>query len=109
MIGSLAVAALGAQSAVRRAVRIPPAEAMRPESPARYRRSVVERAWHHVRLPPVTRMVLRNLERQPSDRRSSVIGIAFAVAVLVVGMAFVDVMNVLIDEQFVMGCARMRR
>ena len=44
VIVSLAVAAVGAQSAVRRAVRIPPAEAMRPETPARYRRSVVERA-----------------------------------------------------------------
>jgi putative ABC transport system permease protein len=37
------VAALGAQSAVRRAVRIPPAEAMRPEPPAAYRRSLFER------------------------------------------------------------------
>ena len=37
VVGSLAVAALGAQSAVRRAVRIPPAEAMRSEPPARYR------------------------------------------------------------------------
>ena len=40
-----------------------------------------------------------------SDRRSSVIGIAFAVAVLFVGLAFIDVMNVLIDEQFVMAHA----
>jgi putative ABC transport system permease protein len=32
--GSLAVAALGAQAAVRRAVRVPPAEAMRPQPPA---------------------------------------------------------------------------
>ena len=45
---SLVVAAVGAQSAVRRAVRIPPAEAMRPEAPARYGRSVVERAWRRV-------------------------------------------------------------
>jgi len=37
--GSLVVAALGAQAAVRRAVRVPPAEAMRPNSPARYRPS----------------------------------------------------------------------
>ena len=43
------VAALGAQSAVRRAVRIPPAEAMRPEAPARYRASIFERAWRRVR------------------------------------------------------------
>jgi putative ABC transport system permease protein len=101
VIISLAVAAAGAQSAVRRAVRIPPAEAMRPEMPTRYRRSVVEGVWQHV--TPATRMILRNLERQPLRSAASVIGIAFAVAVLFVGLAFVDVMNVLINEQFVMG------
>jgi putative ABC transport system permease protein len=103
VLGSLAVAALGAQSAVRRAVRIPPAEAMRPETPARYRRSVVERALQHFGVSPATRMILRNLERQPLRSAMSVIGIAFAVAVLFVGLAFVDVMNVLINEQFVLG------
>ena len=101
VIISLAVAAAGAQSAVRRAVRIPPAEAMRPEMPARYRRSVVERVWK--RVTPAMRMILRNLERQPLRSAASVIGIAFAVAVLFVGLAFIDVMNVLINEQFVMG------
>jgi putative ABC transport system permease protein len=100
---SLAVAAVGAQSAVGRAVRIPPAEAMRPEAPARYRRSVVERAWRRVHMTPATQMILRNLERQPVRSAMSVIGIAFAVAVLFVGMAFIDVMNVLLNEQFVMG------
>jgi putative ABC transport system permease protein len=100
---SLAVAAAGAQSAVRRAVRIPPAEAMRPETPAKYRRSVIERAWQWVRITPAMRMILRNVERQPMRSAMSVIGIAFAVAVLFVGMAFIDVMNVLLNEQFVMG------
>jgi putative ABC transport system permease protein len=100
---SLAVAALGAQSAVGRAVGIPPAEAMRPEAPARYRRSVVERAWRRVHMTPATQMILRNLERQPIRSAMSVMGIAFAVAVLFVGMAFIDVMNVLLNEQFVMG------
>ena len=52
-------------SAVRRAVRIPPAEAMRPEPPARYRRSAVRTPWRRCGLPLATRMVLRNLERQP--------------------------------------------
>jgi putative ABC transport system permease protein len=100
---SLVVAALGAQSAVGRAVRIPPAEAMRPEAPARYGRSVVERAWRQVRMTPAMQMILRNLERQPIRSAMSVIGIAFAVAVLFVGLAFIDVMNVLLKEQFVMG------
>jgi putative ABC transport system permease protein len=103
VILSLAVAAMGAQSAVRRAVRIPPAEAMRPEPPAGYRQSVVERVWQRFGLTPATRMVLRNLERQPVRSAVSVLGIAFAVAVLFVGLAFIDVMNVLINEQFVMG------
>lgn len=100
-IGSLAAGALGAQSAVRRAIRIPPAEAMRPEPPARYRRSVVESMWLQRHLTHATRMVLRNIERQPGRAAASVIGMSFAVAVLLVGFSFLDVMDVLIDQQFV--------
>ncbi len=99
-VGSLVVAALGAQSAVRRAVRIPPAEAMRPEPPARYRQSVLERPTRRFRPTLVTRMVLRNLERQPVRTSISVLGVAFAVAVLFVGLAFIDVMDVLMHQQF---------
>ncbi|MGE3274796.1 MAG: ABC transporter permease [Vicinamibacterales bacterium] len=99
--GSLLVAALGAQAAVRRAVRIPPAEAMRPEPPALYRRSLAESAWITRRLTHATRMVLRNLERQPFRALASIVGIAFATAILVVGFAFIDVMDELIDQQFV--------
>jgi putative ABC transport system permease protein len=98
---SLVVAALGAQSAVRRAVDVPPAEAMRPEPPARYRRSLFEHPWRYLRLSLTTRMVLRNLERQPVRALASVSGIAFAVAVLFVGLAFIDVINRLIDQQFI--------
>jgi putative ABC transport system permease protein len=98
---SLIVAALGAQSAVRRAVRIPPAEAMRPESPTLYRKSVLERPWRRVRPNLVTRMILRNLERHPARTCVSVIGIGFAVAVLFVGLAFIDVMDELMEQQFV--------
>jgi putative ABC transport system permease protein len=100
VVGSLAVAALGAQSAVRRAVRIPPAEAMRPEAPERYRRSLIERPWIQRRVPLTTRMIFRNIERQPLRSALSVLGIAFAVSVLIVGLAFIDVMDMLIDQQF---------
>ncbi len=98
---SLAVAALGAQSAVRRAVRIPPAEAMRPEPPALYRRSVFERPTRRFRPTLVTRMILRNLERHPARTAVSILGIGFGVAVLFVGLAFIDVMDDLIEQQFV--------
>jgi putative ABC transport system permease protein len=100
LVGSLIVAALGAQSAVRRAVRIPPAEAMRPEPPARYKASLAERGWRRLRLSLATRMVLRNVERQPVRSVSSVVGIAFAVSVLFVGLSFMDLMDVLINQQF---------
>jgi len=100
VIASLAAAAFGAQAAVRRAVRIPPAEAMRPESPARHRRSVLERLAGPLRPALTTRMVLRNLERQPGRAAMSILGIAFAVATLLVGLSFIDVVEALVEEQF---------
>ena len=96
---SLAAGALGASFAVRRAVRIPPAEAMRDEPPARYRRSVVERAWLRG-LSSATRMVLRNLERHPLRAAFSVLGIAFAVGILLFGFVFIDAMEHLAEMQF---------
>jgi putative ABC transport system permease protein len=43
---------------------------------------------------------VRSLERQPGKAVASIVGIAFAVAVLFVGLAFMDVMNALIEDQF---------
>ncbi|MBM3771835.1 MAG: FtsX-like permease family protein [Acidimicrobiia bacterium] len=100
VVGSVIVAALGAQTAVRRAVSVPPAEAMRPEPPGQYRSSIIERPWRRSRLSHATRMVLRNIERQPMRSVLSVAGIALAVAVLVVGFSFITVMEDLVDQQF---------
>ncbi len=98
--GSLLIAALGAQSAVRHAVAVPPAVAMRPEGPARYARSILELRWHPLRLTFTGRMVARNMQRQPMRTAVSVLGIALGVAVLFVGLSFLDVMDRLIDAQF---------
>jgi putative ABC transport system permease protein len=97
---TLGAASLGAFSAVRRAVRIPPAEAMRPEPPARYRRSRVETLALARQLGTAGRMVLRNVGRRPLRAAVSVVGIGFAVAVLMVGFVFVDAMDRLIVTQF---------
>jgi putative ABC transport system permease protein len=98
--GSLVIAAAGAQAAVRRAVRVPPAAAMRPEPPPRYGLSILESRWRVFHLPLVARMIVRTLERQPVKAAASILGIAFAVSVLFIGLAFFDVMNALIDQQF---------
>jgi putative ABC transport system permease protein len=97
---SLLAAALGARSAVVRAVRVPPAEAMRPEAPARFRRSIVERIGLSAHLRPSARMILRALERQPFRAAASVAGIAMAGAVLFVGFVFIDAITVLMDTEF---------
>ncbi len=96
----LSAAGLGALFAVRRAVAIPPAEAMRPEPPARYRTSLVERAAARARLGHATRMVLRNLERKPGRAAVTVVGIAFAGGMVFFGFIFMDVMNLLAEIQF---------
>src|SRR5262245_46791148 len=62
---TLGAAGAGAFSAVRRAVRVPPAEAMRPEAPARYRQSILETSSISRHLGSAGRMVLRNITRHP--------------------------------------------
>jgi putative ABC transport system permease protein len=97
---ALASAAVGAASTVRRAVAVPPAVAMRPESPVRYRPSVIEVPALQRALGPAARMVLRNLERHPLRSLATVVGIAFGGAILLVGFGFVDAIEVLIERQF---------
>jgi putative ABC transport system permease protein len=97
---TLVAAGAGAFSAVRRAVRVPPAEAMRPEAPARYRRTIFETPAVERRLGTVGRMVIRNLARHPFRVAASVFGIAFAVAILMIGFVFADAIERLIVMQF---------
>ena len=79
---------------------MPPAEAMRPEPPARYRASVLETPSWRAASGTAGRMVLRNVERQPVRAAASIVGIAFAVAVLMVGFVFIDAIERLILTQF---------
>jgi putative ABC transport system permease protein len=97
---SFAAGLLGAIEAVRRAITLPPAEAMRPEPPARYRRSVLEGAGLRRALSPAARMVLRNVGRHPVRAATSVVGIALAIAMLIVGTFSLDAIDVLMDVQF---------
>lgn len=97
---SLGAATLGAFGAVRRAVRLPPAEAMRPEPPASFRRSWLERVGLARLLSEPARMILRNLGRRPVRTLLSATGIAFAIALLVFGFFFVDAIDLLMRVQF---------
>lgn len=97
---SAAAAVLATWTAVQRAVRLPPAEAMRPEPPAKYRRSLFERAGLGRALSQPVRMILRNVERRPVKSVVSVVGIALACAVMVVGTFFTDAVDFMIEVEF---------
>ncbi|HET6671526.1 MAG TPA: FtsX-like permease family protein [Pyrinomonadaceae bacterium] len=98
---SLASAAIGALAAVRRAVSLPPAEAMRPEPPARFRSGFIERLGFHQLVPTSVRIILRNLERRPGKAMVSIFGIALAVGLLVVGFfLYFDTIGRIIEVQF---------
>jgi putative ABC transport system permease protein len=98
---SLAAASIGALAAVRRAVGLPPAEAMRPEPPARFRAGVIERMGFHRVVPTSVRIILRNLERRPGKAMVSIFGIALAAGLLVVGFfLYFDTIERIIQVQF---------
>lgn len=97
---SLVAAVIGAWLSVRRAVQLPPAEAMRPEPPAEFRPTLLERlGWQRI-FSPAGRIILRNLERQPVKAGLAIFGLSLSVAILVVGRSFGDAIDYIVDVQF---------
>lgn len=92
-------ALLGALWATRSAAALPPAQAMRPAAPARYRRTVLERLGIG-NLPFGARMAMRTLERRPLRTAASVVGIALACAVLIAGLYPYDAVDRMISLYF---------
>lgn len=90
----------GALMAVRRAATLPPAEAMRPEPPARFEPGWLEHSGLARRLPSAARMVLRNMQRKPLQSLLSSLGVAFSVAILVIGLFMFDGVRYMMDLQF---------
>lgn len=91
---------IGAFLSVRRAVMLPPAEAMRPEPPATFRPTLVEKLGLQQWFSAPSRIILRNLERRPLQGFMSIMGLTVAVAILVVGRYFTDAMDAIVDIQF---------
>jgi putative ABC transport system permease protein len=85
VLASAAAGTLGALGAVRAAARLPPAEAMRPAAPAHYERGWLERLQLGTLFGPSGLMVLREVVRRPLRTLLSSLGIAGAVALLILG------------------------
>jgi putative ABC transport system permease protein len=97
---ALAAALAGAAGAVRRAARLPPAEAMRPEPPPPFRATALERLGLGWFLSPAARMAFRNVARRPVRALLSTLGLASAVAVLVTGAFSMDAMDFMMELAF---------
>ncbi len=95
-----AAAVAGAIHAVASAAKLPPAEAMQPAPPAHYRVSIAERLGIRRFLSQPSRMIIRNIERQPVKSAFSILGVAFACAILVTGQFFEDAMTYMVNIQF---------
>jgi len=93
---------LGAIVAVRNVVKLAPAEAMRPPAPERHRETFIERTGLRRYLSPATRMVIRNTARQPVRTTLSIVGVSLAVAILIVGLFFLDAIDEILRVQFEM-------
>lgn len=93
-------AVVGALTAVWRAARLAPAEAMRPPAPARYRRGLLSRLGLARLLGPMGRMIVREIERRPGALLVSVSGIAFAAALVVLGRFGLDSFETMLDVTF---------
>jgi putative ABC transport system permease protein len=100
IIISFASASVGAMRAVQRAVSLPPAEAMRPETPARFSVSLIERIGMRIFLPLSVRMIIRNLARNSVKAVLTSFGIALAVSLLIVSFYFYDAIDQIIAIQF---------
>lgn len=97
---SFAAAIFGALGAVRKAVQLPPAEAMRPDSPLLYKPGIFDRESLRKKIPVSLRIIVRNLERRPWKAALSVLMTSLSVAILIAGRYTYDSLDRMIQVEF---------
>ena len=97
---SLGASVLGVLTVVWQAVKLPPAEAMRPEPPADFKPSLFERLGLARFFSPVFRMALRNIERRPWQAVFTSSGLALATGLMVLPGAMADSIDYLLTFQW---------
>lgn len=90
----------GTLFSVARAVRLPAAEGMRPEMPEIYRPTLLERIGLQHWFGAPTRMILRHVERRPLKSLLTVLGIACACGLMMVGNYQKGAIEFMVDVQF---------
>ncbi len=96
----LGAVTLGVFGAVRKAAKLPPAEAMRPEPPAHFRPAFIERTGVARLLTHSFRIAVRNLERRTMQAVFTVTGLALATALLIIPNTFKAGISEVLDFQW---------
>lgn len=97
---SLFATLAGALGAVRRVVKLPPAEAMRPPAPAVYRRSRLSKSGFGHWLDQPTRIALRQIGRWPVRAGLTSVGIAASVGLLIMALQWNDSLDYIAQQYF---------
>lgn len=100
---SMGVAIMGTLYAVNSAARLPPAQAMQPELPAKYHTTLVERLGLQRWLSQPTRMILRHIERRPLKSLMTILGIAMACGIMVVSGFQEGAIDYMVEMQYGMS------
>jgi len=98
---SLLFALLGALGAIRTVLRLDPAEAMRPEAPRVYRRTLAESIpllWRQLGF--AGRMIVRNIARTKVRAAVTMGGVALAASIMFLALFSADAVDELMDFQF---------
>jgi putative ABC transport system permease protein len=95
-----AVGIAGTLFSVHRAARLPPAQAMRAEPPARFRATLVERLGLQRWLAQPARIILRQIGRRPVRALLGILGIAMACGVMMIGDFQESAIDRMIEVQY---------
>lgn len=92
--------ALGAARSALMAARLPPAIAMQPPAPPKFRQTWMDRAMAHARLTQPTVMILRSLTRWRVRSALTSLGLSMAVAAVMTASFMTDGLDYVIDSTF---------
>ena len=97
---SIGVSLLGTFWAVYKAVKLSPAEGMRPEAPAIYRRTLLEKIGLQNRLTQSGRMILRHIQREPLKSFLTTLGLSMATGIMMVGTFQEGAINYMVQVHY---------
>jgi putative ABC transport system permease protein len=100
LLVSAGASVAGVLTVVWQAVKLPPAEAMRPEPPVDFKPSLFERIGLTNLFSPALRMALRNIERRPWQAVFTSCGLALATGLMVLPGAMSDSIDYLLTFQW---------